>query len=74
MLDIVYFKSFDLKSPRQSIILALGRLIKATETTASMVLTPNILYYASLLQIAGVAFANMPASQALVGNMYKSKH
>ncbi|CAO3667847.1 hypothetical protein G6F70_005711 [Rhizopus microsporus] len=25
-----------------------------------------------LLQIAGVAFANMPASQALVGNMYKN--
>ncbi|KAG2233397.1 permease family-domain-containing protein [Thamnidium elegans] len=37
---------------------------------------PKTNYYfgIGLLQIAGVAFANMPAAQAVVGNMYKNGH
>jgi NCS2 family nucleobase:cation symporter-2 len=36
---------------------------------------PKTRYFigAGLLQITGVAFSNMPAAQAIIGNMYKSK-
>ncbi|KAG0738064.1 hypothetical protein G6F62_009237 [Rhizopus arrhizus] len=57
-----------------SVSLIVSGLMSIIQITRFKIPKTRFYFGIGLLQIAGVAFANMPASQAVVSNMYKNGH